>query len=187
MPNSEPGNEVLEAASLTFALIRFASAAAHRMPTSTPPGQPRIGEDAYLFTPSWRSVPNKEVPAFLAGLPSPAFLASTTTRGIVSLTLLDELTGERAAWFQKELTNQREGLEETVQQLGLDADARVLLEFDDEVHVLSLPVLRVWAERFAVHVGWGLQTLEADARASARMRLIRSDGGRSSGGQGPVR
>lgn len=172
---------LLQAASLTFALIRFEEGAAHPFRGSTPPGMLRLGEEAYTFTPSWRKVPRAEVPAFLAGLPSPALLSPTTTRGVVALTLLGELTGERAAWGRKTLTNQRTGLEEMAGQLGLTSESRVLLEFDDESHVVSLAVLRVWSERFAVQVGWNIGPLQGDARAAARLNLFRSDGGNSSG------
>lgn len=176
-----------EAAALAFALLRFESAAAHPNRASTPPGCPRIGEDALLFVPSWRPVPNADVVAFLAGLPSPALLSPTTTRGVVSLLLVEELTGDRATWGRKTLSNQRAGLEQIVAQLGLPDDARILLEFDDETHVLPLAVLRVWAERFAVQVGWSIGPLEGDARADARLMLYRSDGGSSWGGVCPVR
>jgi hypothetical protein len=63
-----------------------------------------------------------------------------------------------------------------VGQLGLTDDARLLLEFDDESHVIPLAVLRAWSERFAVQVGWSISRLEDDVRASARMNLFRSDG-----------
>ena len=69
-----------------------------------------------------------------------------------------------------------------LRHFGLGPDARVLLEFDDEAHVVSLEAMRLWAERFAVHVGWNIQSLEGDPRASARMMLFRSDGGHSLGG-----
>jgi hypothetical protein len=42
--------------------------------------------------------------------------------------------------------------------------------------VYSLAVLRVWGERFSVHVGWNLELLENDPRATARLRLFRGDG-----------
>ncbi len=50
-----------------------------------------------------------------------------------------------------------------------------------EAHVVSLAVLRLWAERFAVHVGWNVTPLKGDPRAAARLNLFRSDGARSRG------
>jgi hypothetical protein len=110
-PRLDPDDLLLQAASLAFALLRFEEGAAHPHRGSTPPGMLRLGEEAYQFTPSWRSVPRADVPAFLAALPSPALLSPTTTRGTVALTLLAELSGERAVWARKTLTNQRACLE----------------------------------------------------------------------------
>src|SRR5512134_2729378 len=177
----QPDDALRHAASLTFAIIRFAEGAAHAARSSTTPGMPRLGEDAYVFAPSLRRVHREDVPAFLAGLSSPALLFPTTTRGVVVLQLLSELSGDRAASARKEFANQRHGLEELAGQLGLTADSRILLEFDDEAHVISLAVLLLWSERFAVHVGWNIGPLEGDHRASARLNLFRSDGVKSRG------
>jgi len=180
-PLLQPDDALREAASLRFAVIRFAEGAAHARRGSTAPGPPRLGEDAYVFAPSLRRVRREDVPAFLAGLPSPALLFPTTTRGVVALQLLSELSGDRAAGARKELANQRGGLEELAGQLGLTADSRILLEFGDEAHVVSLVVLLLWSERFAVHVGANIGPLEGNPRASARLNLFRSDGVHSRG------
>jgi len=66
-----------------------------------------------------------------------------------------------------------------VRQLTLTPNSRVLLEFGDEAHVVSFAAVRVWSERFAVHVGWSVGPLEDDPRASARLNLYRSDGANS--------
>src|SRR5438034_11258317 len=79
----QPDDALRQAAEFAFALIRFEEGAAHPSRASTPPGMPRIGPDAYLFTPSWRPVLRDEVPTFLTQLASPALLAPTTTRWIV--------------------------------------------------------------------------------------------------------
>jgi hypothetical protein len=103
-------------------------------------------------------------------------LLPTTTRGIVSLQLLNELSGERATGARKEFANQRAGLQELAGQLGLSAESRILLECGDETHIVSLAVLSLWTERFLVQVGWSVGPLEGDSRASARLNLYRSDG-----------
>lgn len=181
-------DEVLHrAATLAFALIRFASGAAHPDRRFTPPGQPRLGEDAYLFTPSWRPTRNEDIVPFLAGLSSPALLMPTTSRGIVGLTLVDELTGDRALWGRKSLSNQRAGLDDVAAELGLTPDSRFLLEFDDEMHIVDLTVMRVWAERFGAPVGWNITPTESDSRADVRLNLFRSDGAQSWGGACPLR
>jgi hypothetical protein len=167
---------LLQAGSLAFAMIRFADGAAHPSRGARSPDMPRLGKDVYMFAPSYRRVPREEVPAFLAGLPSPAMLMPTTTRGIVALLLLDELSGERGAAARHTFANQQAGLEHLAGQLALTADSRILVEFDDEAYVFPLAVIRVWSERFAVDVGWSLGGLEGDARASARLNLFRSDG-----------
>jgi Asp-tRNA(Asn)/Glu-tRNA(Gln) amidotransferase A subunit family amidase len=180
-PPLVPDDTLMEAASLAFAMVRFEEASAHWPRHSIPPGAPRLGEDAYGFLPSLRRVPRDGVVAFLAGLSSPAILTPSTMRGVVALTLTDELSGERAAGAKKEFSNQQLGLEEMVQQIGLNPDAFVLLDFDNEAHVFALKAVRVWAERFAVHVGWSIGSLKDDPRASARMMLYGSDGRNSYG------
>ena len=175
-----PDDTLMEAASLAFAMVRFEEVSAHWARHSIPPGAPHFGVDAYSFLPSQR-VPRDGVTAFLAGLSSPAILTPTTMRGVVALILVDELSGDRAVGARKEFDNQQLGLEEMVRQIGLDAEASVLLEFDDEAHVFSLKAVRLWAERFGVHVGWNLGTLKDDPRASARMVLFASDGRNSYG------
>jgi hypothetical protein len=157
-------------------MIRFAEGAAHPTHYATPPGIPRLGEDAYAFAPSFRRVPGEEVPAFLADLPSPAMLLSTTTQGVMTLLLLDELSGQRAAGARKEFANQQAALEDLSLRLGLTAGSRILLEFDGEERVVTLAVLRVWSERFMIDIGWNVGPLEGDPRASARLNLFRSDG-----------
>lgn len=188
MNSSELLDEVnYQSAVLAFALLRFAAGAAHADRSSTPAGMLHTGTECYLFAPSWSRVPIDDVPAFLAALPSPALLTSTTTRGIATLMLLDELNGERRAWAEKGLTNQQAGLEAIVEQLKLDTDARVVLQFDDEEHWLPLAVLRRWCAQFGVDVGWNLRAYEDDARAQARLMLFRSDGIHSWGDACPVR
>ena len=182
-----PDDTLMEAASLAFAMARFEEASAHWARHSIPPGAPRLGVDAYGFLPSLRRVPRDGVPAFLAGLTSPAILTPSTMRGVVALILVDELSGDRAIGAQKEFNNQQLGLEEMVQQIGLDAEARVLLDFENEAHVFSLKAVRLWAERFAVHVGWSVGKLKDDPRASARMMLYGSDGRNSYGERRPPR
>jgi hypothetical protein len=177
---------LIEAASLTFALIRFEEGAAHLSRMSTPPGALRIGVEAYSFAPSWRSVARDVVVEFLAGQPSPALLFPTTTRGMLAMLLLDELTGERRAWAQKTFDNQRAAVEQMVSQLGLADDARLLLEFNEEVQIVSLRGLRVWAGRFGVQVGWSITRLVGCPTAQARLMLFRSDGEQSWGGSCPI-
>src|SRR3954469_7808517 len=134
----EPDDTLMQAASLAFAMVRFQEGSAHLSRHSVPPGAARLGVDAYGFIPSLRRVPRDQVVAFLAGLSSPAILTPSTTRGIVALTLVDELSGDRAVGGRKVLSNQQLGLEELVRQLGLEADASVLLEFENEALVFSL-------------------------------------------------
>jgi Asp-tRNA(Asn)/Glu-tRNA(Gln) amidotransferase A subunit family amidase len=182
-----PDDTLMEAASLAFAMVRFEEVSAHWARHSSPPGVPRLGVDTYSFLPSSRRVPRDGVAAFLAGLSSPAILTPSTMRGVVALILVDELSGDRAVATQKEFSNQMLGLEEMVQRIGLDADASVLLDFENEVNVFSLKAVRVWAERFAVHVGWSVETLKDDPRASARIILYGSDGRNSHGERRPPR
>ncbi len=165
-----------DAARLAFALIRFEGLAAHLSRASTPPGLPRIGTDAYTFIPSWRAVPGDQVEAFLVGLPSPALLAPTTTRGSIALQLLHELSGDRRRWAEKTFSNYATGLEEMARQLELSPQSRILVEFDDESHVFSFAAVRECSQQFAVHVGWNLGALPDDSRADAVMGLLRGDG-----------
>ena len=172
-----PDNENLEAARLAAALLRFQEPLAHPMSASTPEGHPVIGVDAYVFMPSSRRILRSDVPTYLAGLASAAFIAATTTRGMFTLLLLHELSGERRTSMQKELDNQHAGL------LGLapgpDTD-RVLLEFDEESHLFSMAAVRLWAQRFALTVGWNIEPCPEPDRAEWRLYLIGGDGHRYS-------
>lgn len=171
----------LEAARIAFALIRFEGVAAHAIRESTPPRALRVGAEAYVFLPSWRKVPRDDVETFLVGLPSPALLAPTTIGGVVGLTLLHELSGDRRGWAEKTLSNFAAGLEEIAPQLDLLLTSRILLEFDQESHVLSFAGVREWTQQLAVQVGWSISPLERDDRADACMKLMRSDGKRFQG------
>jgi hypothetical protein len=171
----------LEAARLACALIRFEDVAAHPSRGATPPGAPRVGTEAYVFQPSWVTVPRDEVATFLVGLPSPALLSHTTTRGVLALTLLHELSGDRRRWAEKTLSNYAAGLEELGPQLGLSPASRILLEFDEESLVFSFAAVRELTQQFAVGVGWSIERLERDDRADACMVLLRSDGKRFQG------
>lgn len=182
----------LQAASLAFALLRFGAGAAHPDISTPPPGVPntgtlKTGTECYLFTPSWRRIPIAGVARFLAELPSAALLTSTTTRGIATLTLLDELTGDRREWAEKTLSNQQAGLEHMVAQLSLNENARIVLQFDEEEHWYSLAVLRAWCAGYGVDVPWNMRAYEDDSRAQARLMLYRSDGATSWGESCPVR
>lgn len=165
-----------EAARIAVALLRFESVAAHQSTSSTSPGMLRVGTDAYVFLPSWRSVPNDQVDTFLLTLPSPMMLLPTTRRGIISLVLVHELGGERRSWAEKTLSNFAGLLEEMATELGLVPQSRILVEFDEESHVFSFAAVREWSQRFAVHVGWSVGPIENDDGIDACMGLVRGDG-----------
>ena len=166
----------VEAARLAAALIRFAQVAAHPLTASTPPGSLRVGTDAYVFMPSSRWVPRDQVEMCLVSLPSPALLAPTTIRGMIALTLLHELSGDRRRGFEHELDNCAAALDEIGAQLGLSPTSRILVEFDEESHVFSFATVREWTQQFLVQVGWSMTSLDRESGADARMLLRRSDG-----------
>jgi hypothetical protein len=145
----------------------------------------RLGEDAYTFVPGSRRIPLRDIPQFLAGLPSPALLMPSTSRGVVGLTLVSELTGDRAASAHHEFANQQAAVQEQVGQFGLSADSRILLELDRESLVVSLAALRTWSQRYVIYVGWNMRPLVDDPRASAKLFLIRADRVDSDGGTFP--
>ena len=165
-----------DAARLAFALVRFAGAAAHPPVRHRPPQVPEVGTDAFVFGPSWRRVPHDEVESFLVGLPSPALLIPTVTRGEVALMLVHELSGDRRRSAEKTITNLAAFLDENVSQLNLPETSRVLVEFDDESHVFSLAAVREWARQLAVSIGCNLAPLQGDERANACLMLMRADG-----------
>jgi hypothetical protein len=111
----------------------------------------------------------------------------TTTRGQVAVVLVGELPGERGQWAQHQFANQQGGVDMLARQFGLGESSRLLLEFEQESHVVSLAVMRLWARRFAVSVGWNISPLQDDARATARINLIRSDRMTSAGMKFPAR
>ena len=165
-----------EAARLAVALLRFEASAAHLSRASTPSGALQVGTQAYTFIPSWKTIPNDEVEAFLVGLPSPALLAPTTRRGAIALLLLHELSGDRRRWAEKTFSNYAAVLDDVIRQLGLSPQARILVEFDKESHVFSLAAVRECSQQFAVHVGWTLGPLADEPRADALLGLLRGDG-----------
>ena len=167
---------LLEAATLAAMILRFEERAAHQPSTHTPAGVPVIGQDAYVFPPSSRRIPRDQIPAFLAALPCPAFLAPTTMRGTVTLTLLQELSGERRASIQHNLDNQVSILQDMAS--GPDTD-RVLLAFDDQVHLFTLGAVRLWASRFGILVGWNITPSNDTARAEWQMHLFSGSGHRT--------
>jgi hypothetical protein len=171
----------LDAACLAAAMLRFQEPLAAVMHHRTPAGEPELGVDLYSFLPFPKRVLRSEVPTFLASLPCPAMLASTIIRGIVSVTLLDELSPERKAAMQHELDNQLSFFQEggLAEAPGTD---RVLLEFDDESLEFPLGAVRHWAERYGVLVGWSVVPSEDPARAEWRINLLGGDGRRYSRG-----
>ncbi len=175
-PAFKPDDLSLEAATLAATLLKYEERAAHQHPSHTPTGAPVIGQDAYVFPPSTRRVPRDQIPAFLAALPCPAFLAPTIVRGTVTLTLLQELSGERRASIQHNLDNQVAGLRDMAS--GPDTD-RVLVEFDDYAHLFSLGAVRLWASRFGILVGWNITPSADPGRAEWQMNLFSGSGHRT--------
>lgn len=171
----------LEAAQLAAAMLRFQEPLAHLRSAHTPNGMPVVGVDAYAFVPSPRMVPRDRVAQHLAALPSPAILAPTTVRGMVSLILLQELTGERRAAMQHELDNQSAALTEYASATDTE---RVLLEFDEESHLFSLGAVRLWAQRYGILVGWNMGRCDEPTRAEWRFTLIGGEGRRYSQSRG---
>jgi hypothetical protein len=175
----------MAAAELAFEILLFEQGAAHEDRSYLPKGMARLGEDAFAFLPSARRIAPADVPAFLAGLSSPAMLATTTTRGVYALLLLDEMAGSRRTGFERGLANQEEVVEQLAKQLELSDGSLVSIEFADRRRVLTLAVVREWARRFVTTVGWALaEPIEGD-EADARIVMIRSDGGLSKGGLKP--
>ena len=170
---------LLEAATLASAILRYEERAAHQSGSHTPAGVSIIGQDAYVFPPSSRRVPRDQIPAFLAALPGPAVLAPTTVRGTVTLTLLQELSGDRRASIQHNLDNQVAGLNDMAP--GSDSD-RVLVAFDDQMHLFSLGAVRLWASRFGILVGWNITPCTEPGQAEWQMNLFSSSGHRTAPG-----
>lgn len=164
------------AARIAYALLRIKEPMASPLGAHAPTGHPVLGTDAYAFTPSWRVIPRAEIVSFLVSLPSPALLSPTTTRGMVALTLLHELSGDRRRWGEKTLSNFTTCLDQMSAQLGLTVDSGVLLELDDESDVYPLATVRLWTQQFGVQVGWSLSPIAGNPRAQAQLAVRRSDG-----------
>ncbi|MEO8201287.1 MAG: hypothetical protein ABI679_12245 [Gemmatimonadota bacterium] len=162
------------AARLAFTLIRFESVAGHPVGFKTPQSPPPTNT-GYTFLPSSRAIQPDQVESFLVGLPCPAVLAPTMTRGAIALLLLDELSGDRKRWAEKTMSNFSAGLEEMGPKLGLSSQSRILVEFDDESHLFSFAAVHEWTQQFVIQLAWNLGPIENDGRADARMGLIRSD------------
>lgn len=164
---------ILEAAELTAAMLRFQEPLAYlRDEIACAPG-PVIGQDAYCFLPDQKMVSREDVPAYLATLPGPAFIAPTLVRGIVALVCIAALGASQRASMEHQFANQIASL---AQGAPGPASDRVLLEFGGESRVFSLAAVRVWAERFGVFVGWNIGRCEEPGRAEWRMKLLGADG-----------
>ena len=169
-----PDDARTDAARIAYALLQFEEPLAHLIEAH--PGMPAVGVDAYLFTPSWRTVPRSDIVPFLVALPSPALLSPTTTRGMIALTLLNELSGERRRWGEKTLSNATALFDNMANQLRLDGTSPILLEMPGEAAVYSCASVRLWTQQFGVQVGWTLSLLPRDPRARARLVARRCDG-----------
>ena len=165
-----------DAARLAYALLRVEEPMASLLGAHTPDGFPVLGVDAYAFAPSWRVIPRADIVASLVSLPSPALLSPTTTRGMIALTLLDELRDDRLRWAEKTLSNLTLGLDGQVGRLGLPADVGVLLELGDESSIFPTAAVRLWTQQFGVQVGWILSPIADNPRAQAQLVVRRSDG-----------
>jgi len=164
-----------QAAALAFALLRFEAGAAHS-PFAGAPSDDVAGRDGFTFLPVVRRVPVADVVPYLASLPSPAILVSSSPRGMVALLLLAELTGDRRKWAESLFEDYRRALLAAADRLGLTPESSIVFEFDDEVHIFSFATLRLFCERFIVHVAFNLDPmLYDDPRAKVRLVAFRSD------------
>jgi hypothetical protein len=180
--------ELVDAAALAFAMLRFESGAAHRRfsPGRTNPSEAQ--PSLFLFLPVTRPVPRDQVVSYLASCPGPAILAPTTTAGIVSLLLLSELQGDRLRWAQDTFARYRAHAHAQGRALDLTPESPIVLEFDEEAHIFSYATLCRTFERFIVLVAGNLiAMLYDDPRAKARLMLYRSDGVSTWGAACPVR
>ena len=184
---SAPDDALVQAAALAFAMVRFEEGAAHPPPWFTPPGQLKLGNEGWIFTPGRRPVPRDEVPRVLATLGSPALLFPTTVRGIVALMLVHELSGGRQRWAEQLLRSQMASVDEAIRRLDLPDQAPVVLQFSDEELVLPVAALRVWGRQFVVNMRWNLLRGDHESQAGARLVLYRCDGARSVGGACSIR
>ncbi len=95
----------------------------------------------------------------------------TTWRGLITLTLLHELSGDRRRGAEKAFSNLGAGLEEIRTQLSLSDSSRILVEFDEESHVFSFAAVREWSQQFVVQVGLSLGALKGE-KSCRRPRSI---------------
>ncbi|HSA57512.1 MAG TPA: hypothetical protein VLE53_17500 [Gemmatimonadaceae bacterium] len=188
MVESAADKELVEAAELAFAMLRFEFGAAHRH-FSPDAGGPHEGKrSGVLFLPVSRPVPYDLVVPYLASCPGPAMLAPPTTAGMVSLMLLSELQGDRRRWAEDTLARYRTNVLAQGRELALTPESPIVLEFDDEAHVFSFATLCRTFERFVVVVAGSLVAMRyEDPRARARLMLYRSDGASTWGAACPVR
>jgi hypothetical protein len=170
-----------QAASLAFALLRFEAGAAHNPYAGAPPDEV-VGRDGFTFLPVPRRIPSADVVPYLASLPSPAMLVSSSPRGTVALLLLSELTGDRRNWAESLFAEHGRALREAAERFGLTPESAIVFEFDDESHVFSFATLRLYCERFIVHVAFNLDPiLNDEPRAKVRVVALRSDRAHSFG------
>lgn len=107
-----------QAASLGFALLRFETAAANAAFAPGPTDQ-APGTDAFIFLPVMRRVATNDVVTFLASCPSPAIVIPSSTKGMIALVLLSEVTGERRRSAEHLFEQYRAALRSAAEGLGL--------------------------------------------------------------------
>ena len=161
---------------LVAALIRFNEGAAHPPMGRQPPGALRIGEECHVFSPANGRVPNADLIEYLEGLTSPVLLSQSVQRGMINLTPLSELTGERRAAFEQGLANQQAALDQVAKSHGTLDSSMVALEFDEEAIGFTFAIMKEWAGRFILNVGWSVWPAEDGCEADFRLHLIRADG-----------
>ena len=170
-----------QAATLAFALLRFETGAGNESLAGAAPDDV-LGRDAFIFLPVVRRVGYADVVPYLAACPSPAILVPSSTRGMVALLLLSELTDDRRRWAENLFQDYRNSLRAAADRLGLTPASSIVFEFDDEAHDFSFATLSLCCERFIVQVAFNLDPmLYDDPRAMVRLNAIRSDGVRSFG------
>jgi hypothetical protein len=149
-----------QAATLAFALLRFETGAGNESLAGAAPDDV-LGRDAFIFLPVVRRVGYANVVPYLAACPSPAILVPSSTRGMVALLLLSELTDDRRRWAENLFQDYRNSLRAAADRLGLTPASSIVFEFDPMLY--------------------------DDPRAKVRLNAIRSDGVRSFGSACGVR
>lgn len=176
MTDDKPDEESVAASRLAWAVLSFVQMDMPPAVRLLPEHGGILGRVAVKFFPSGLTVAEADAADTLCKMRKPVALASLSAKGIVGTWYPGDLPTPERAQFDESLARGLALVDQFCIALHLGPESRVLLKVNGMVHVFPLRVLRRFVTEYRVFVGWSLQELHGDARASVKLKLVRADG-----------